>query len=101
MSREVVFRRAAHAELKEAKAWYEEQREGLGIEFALNVEEAIERISKNPELYAIVREDVRQALVRRFPYIIYYRYENDTKERVVILAVFHASRDPKNWISRN
>ena len=67
MSREVVFRHAAHAELKEAKAWYEDQREGLGAEFALNIEEAIERISKNPELYAIVRKDVRQALVRRKP----------------------------------
>lgn len=34
MSREVVFRHAAHAELKEAKAWYEDQRE----KYALSVE---------------------------------------------------------------
>ena len=89
------------AELKEAKAWYEDQREGLGEEYALSIEEAIERISRNPELYAIVREDVRQVLVRRFPYVVYYRYENDKSERIVILAVFHASRDPENWQSRN
>ena len=100
MSREVVFRLAAHAELKEAKVWYEEQREGLGAEYVLSVEETIERISKNPELYAIVQEDVRQTLVRRFPYVIYYRYENDENERIVVLAVFHASRDPENWKSR-
>jgi plasmid stabilization system protein ParE len=35
--------------------------------------------------------------VRRFPYSIYYLIESG---QIVILAVFHARRDPTIWQSR-
>jgi plasmid stabilization system protein ParE len=40
---------------------------------------------------------VRCALVRRFPYAVYYRVE---PERIVVIAVFHTKRDPGVWQSR-
>jgi plasmid stabilization system protein ParE len=50
-----------------------------------------------PETHAKVYQDVRRALVRRFPYSIYYRFRAD---RIVVLAVFHNKRDPKVWKAR-
>ena len=45
MSLPVVLRRQARAEFDEAFDWYEEQRAGLGIEFAARVQAAFDRIS--------------------------------------------------------
>jgi plasmid stabilization system protein ParE len=47
-----------------------------------------------PELHRKVHEDYRRALVRRFPYAVFYEY---TRETVTIYAVFHTSRDPEKW----
>jgi plasmid stabilization system protein ParE len=48
-------------------------------------------------MYRIVRQDVRKAGVKRFPYSIYYR---DEPTRIVVLAVFHGRRDPRVWQAR-
>ncbi len=97
MKYEVVIWPEAEEDLREAKAWYERCREGLGDEFLSCIEETIESIRCTPFLYGVVYKDVRRALVRRFPYGIFYRVAED---RVVVLAVFHASRDPRSWQRR-
>jgi len=50
-----------------------------------------------PELYAKVHEEYRRALVRRFPYAIFYEY---TGGKVFIYSIFHTSRNPKKWRNR-
>jgi plasmid stabilization system protein ParE len=97
MSLPVVLRRQARAEFDAAFDWYERQRAGLGPEFAERVQAVFDRISATPEMHAKVYRDVRRALVRQFPYSVYYRLRTD---RVVVLAVFHNKRDPKIWKSR-
>ena len=69
----MIIRPEAEADLVAARAWYEKQREGLGAEFILCVEEALQRIGRMPEMYAVVHRDIRRVLTRRFPYAIYYR----------------------------
>jgi plasmid stabilization system protein ParE len=44
-----------------------------------------------------VFEEVRRAVVRRFPYAVFYKIE---PQQVVVLAVFHSRRDPKSWQAR-
>ena len=51
----------------------------------------------SPRLHAAVYGDVRKAVVTRFPCVVIYR--EDAGE-VVIIAVFHTSRDPSVWQSR-
>lgn len=97
MSRPVDFRPEAQAELEDAYAWYEEQRTGLGEHFLLCIEEKISAIRRQPETYPTVHRTVRRALIRRFPYGIYYIIEEN---RVVVIAIFHSRRDPKQWKSR-
>lgn len=57
----------------------------------------LDTIADHPAQYRIVDGDVRGVLVGRFPYCVYYRVKPD---RVVIIAVFHTSRDPSHWQRR-
>ncbi|WP_089720771.1 type II toxin-antitoxin system RelE/ParE family toxin [Candidatus Entotheonella palauensis] len=93
----MIIRPEAEADLFDARDWYERQRNGLGREFLLCVEEVIERIRRTPEMYAVTYRDVRRALIRRFPYAIYYRIE---VTEVVVLSILHTRRDPREWQSR-
>ena len=97
MSLRVVFRRAAQHELEAAAAWYEDRRRGLGEEFLKEIEEAIERSADHPERHPIVFSDVRRAVLRRFPYAVYFRQRDLA---LVVLAVFHGRRDPLVWKRR-
>jgi plasmid stabilization system protein ParE len=97
MSLPVVLRRKAQAEFDEALDGYERQQVGLGVEFADRVQAVFDRTSSTPEVHAVVYRDVRKALVRQFPYSIFYRIRAD---RVVVPAVFHTKRNPNIWKCR-
>ena len=92
MNRGFVLRRIAEKEFDDSIAWYENEREGLGQEFRATIEEYFQRIADNPEWFPGVRGEVRRAVVRRFPFVIHFLIE---KERIVILSVFHTSREPE------
>ncbi|MFZ2628561.1 MAG: type II toxin-antitoxin system RelE/ParE family toxin [Rugosibacter sp.] len=91
MSLPVTFHRAASAEFIEASAWYEAKRAGLALEFMAEIDRCLSLASKHPLKFAIVREDIRRVVASRFPFSVYLRAE---KHRIVVLAVFHGSRDP-------
>jgi len=97
MSLPVTFHRAASAEFIAASAWYDTKRVGLAVEFIAEIDRCVSLASKHPLQFAVVREDVRRIVANRFPYSVYFREE---KHRVVILAVFHASRAPAIWQER-
>ena len=97
MSLPIALHRAASTEFIEASAWYEGKRLGLGLEFVAEIDRCISLASENPLQFAIVREDIRRVVANRFPYSVYFRAE---KHRIVVLAVFHGSRDPVIWKSR-
>jgi len=97
MSLPVVLRQHAAEELLAACDYLEAQREGLSIRLIGEVKRVMDRISVHPELHGIVLKDIRRAAVRRFPYSVFYRV---TPARIEVLAVFHDSRDPAQWQSR-
>ena len=97
MSLPVTFHRAASAEFIEASAWYETKRVGLALEFMAETGRCVSLASKHPLQFAVVREDIRRIVANRFPYSVYFRAE---KHRIVVLAVFHGSRDPAFWQAR-
>jgi plasmid stabilization system protein ParE len=97
MSRCLVIRPAAESELTEAYRWYEAQRQGLGLEFLFSVEAALAFILRTPELHPLVHKQLRRALIRRFPFGIFYVVDEDA---IHVLAVFHGKRNPKRWMER-
>jgi len=98
MSLPLVFRAAAQAEFDEAAAWYEERQAGLGADFVDEVQRVLDIITDQSLRYPIVSGDVREASCCRFPFCLYYRVKGD---RVVVISVFHTSRDPEIWQSRS
>jgi len=98
MSRRIILRSEAEAELAEAYAWYEQQRPGLGDEFLLRLDACLSDIQGNPLLHPVVHRDVRRALLRRFPYGVFYVPGEDC---ITILAIFQLSRDPTRWMDRS
>jgi plasmid stabilization system protein ParE len=45
-----------------------------------------------------VYRDIRRALLKRFPFGIFFRLRSN---RIRIVAVMHLSRDPKRWRQRH
>jgi plasmid stabilization system protein ParE len=87
----------AREEYDAAADWDEAKQAGLGVDFIARVRAVFERISTNPRIHAKVYGDVRKAVVKRFPYIIPYREDAD---EVIVVSVFHTSRDPSIWQAR-
>ena len=87
----------ASAEADEAAAWYEAQCPGLGVEFVLELDAAMERAASSPEVYAMRYREARRVLLRRFPYSVYFVFENRVIE---VLAVLHQHQEPSLWQSR-
>jgi plasmid stabilization system protein ParE len=91
------LRPEAERDLADAAAWYQEQSPGLGHEFLEEILASFSTIEKTPRLYPVIHRKTRRALIRRFPFGIFYRIEPSA---VVVVAVMHGSRNPRLWKSR-
>ena len=98
MSYSLSIRKEAEADIAEAYQYYESCRENLGSDLITCIEESFSRIENNPRQYKTIHKNVHRALVRKFPYGIYYVLIN---EQIVILGVLHARKNPKHWQSRS
>jgi len=93
----VVYHRLAATEHIKSARFYERRRIALGDEFIAEVDAAILRIQRQPELGPVGKYDERSRRVRRFPFRIVYEIQPD---RIWIVAVAHLSRRPGYWIRR-
>ncbi len=94
---EVVFTKLAAAELVGAQDWYEREVPGLGRRFRSDVDSAVERMSANPLQFPVIYKSARRALLRHFPYMLFYTVQGDS---LLVIACFHLSRDPSIWHQR-
>ena len=98
MTRKIIVRPEAEAEVQTAFDWYEKQSDGLGFEFLRALDACLSGITRNPLAYTGVHQkNVRRALVRRFPYALFYLVDEDT---IVVIAVFNVKRQPIDWLRR-
>lgn len=77
-------------DITQAKNWYEKQRPGLGVDFVAKVEETLSLIESNPRVYPLLVQDVRRANIRRFPYGIWFKAEEES----IVIACLHHRRNP-------
>lgn len=94
----VRFAPPAEADIRGIHTWYRQQRKGLAPEFKRALDACVVRIEQNPLAYPEVHGVIRRALLRRFPYCVFYIAE---PSEVVIHGVFHGRRDPKVWQMRH
>ena len=97
MTLPLIITPEAEEDLAEARAVYERKREGLGEEFVLCVEAALDHIRRVPAAATEVYPGVRRVVVRRFPYGVFYRVDPD---QIAVLAVYHSKWDPRGWQAR-
>jgi plasmid stabilization system protein ParE len=69
----VVFRPEARVDALDAYRWYENQRPGLGREFREALDRAINSLGDQPKSFPVIHRDARRALLKRFPYMVFYR----------------------------
>ena len=93
----VEFLAAAESELAGAVAWYNEQSEGLGYEFAAEVKLTIARIIQFPDAWPRLSPRTRRCRTKRFSYGLVYQVRGDL---LLIVAVMHLRRHPAAWRSR-
>ena len=97
MSRRLIVRPEAEAEMADSFDWYEDRVPGLGSELLLCADAVFSSILRTPEVFSRVHRIVRRALTRRFPYEVFFV---EDEQRLVVLSVFHAKRNPKTWQGR-
>lgn len=90
----LIIRPGAEIDIIQAHDWYNLQLSGLGKKFVEEIDKAFERILSNPELYPKSYKNLRKAVVRKFPFCVFYSV---VKNNVLVFAVFHAKRNPKSW----
>jgi toxin ParE1/3/4 len=92
----LFLRPAAVADIHAASKYYEEVRPGLGEELADDLDHLFTRLLAFPLSARIVAgyEPVRRARLRRFPYQVFYRPDDD---RTDILRIVHTARSPETW----
>lgn len=97
MKRPLLIRPEAERDVAEAFDWYEGQVTGLGVEFLDAIGVVFDTIASSPGRYRKIYRDLRRALMRRFPFGVFYLESEST---VTVIAVIHGRRDPKRWKNR-
>ena len=91
------FHPEAELELIEAAVHYELQVPGLGEHFEAEVRRVTDLLLEHPEIGQPVDPDLRQLVISRFPFTLFYCTTSDVL-RVEVVA--HQSRLPGYWRSR-
>jgi plasmid stabilization system protein ParE len=97
MIRRLELRQEAEVEIFDAALHYERERRNLGFRFEAEVDLALRRALENPLQFPEIEHGVRRALVRVFPYGVFFLIEEPV---VLVIAVLHLHRHPNAWKRR-
>jgi len=93
----VRFLSLAQSEVDDAVAWYNNQADGLGLDFLDELDRSLRRALEYPLACPEIVSGLRRCLFARFPFGLIYGMENDS---IVIVAVAHLHREPRYWADR-
>jgi plasmid stabilization system protein ParE len=97
MSYILYFQTSAYHDLKDAFDYFESLETGRGVLFTNAVDKVVERLEDNPLLFQKVHGEKRRAIIPKYDYHIIYQVEESL---VRVIAVMHASRNPRRWQNR-
>ena len=75
--------------------WYQEQRVGLELELLDYLIVNLSQVLRFPHMYRAFGGGFRQLALKKFPYLVIYRVQND---RCYVFAIFHTAQDPSKLI---
>jgi plasmid stabilization system protein ParE len=79
----------AITDIADAARWYEDRQLDLGSSFVEEVNAVFRRIEAGPHRYAVAYATLRRALVRRFPFAVYFSLDGDD---IIVFGVLHQRR---------
>lgn len=88
---DIIFHKKARIEIDEAIDWYEEQKEGLGVDFVIAVDAYVLKIQETPNYYSYRKGNYRGIKMETFPYTIVYQVF-PRKQIIHVCSVHHNSR---------
>jgi plasmid stabilization system protein ParE len=97
VTHQLVVSCEAQTDIAEAIAWLREASPSLPPRFKLELENVYASILEHTRMYPVVYKTFRRALLRRFPYSVFYVEESPI---VLIVGVVHHSRDDSTWKRR-
>lgn len=93
MSHELLVSSRAHAQVAAAFAWYEERVPGLGVDFIRRIDATLLLVQRSPQLFRPRRGKMRLAMISRFPFAIYFIWD-ETTGLIFVSRVLHYSQGP-------
>lgn len=98
MSYKVVILPLAVQDIKEINFFYKSLNKNLVERFNNNLKNEIKIIKKNPFLFQSRYDDFRVVKIDKFPYLIHFDVHENL---IVIIAIYHTSRNSKAWLNRD
>jgi hypothetical protein len=93
----IVLVEQAVDEFEKACVYYNDKVVGLGFEFEKEVIELLAVVQKNPLLFSIKFENVHEAVVKSFPFVVTYEVID---KLIIVLSVFHTNQKPAKKMKR-
>lgn len=97
MTPQLVISAEAAVDIDKAVKWLGDISPNLPVRFEAELERVYANILDYPQIYPVVYKTFRRALLRRFPYSVFYILDTSL---VLIVAVIHQSRDEETWKRR-
>jgi plasmid stabilization system protein ParE len=88
----VRYKRAAAAEVEAVIGWHAQTEIDQASAFVKELERTESHLRTQPALYQQVEGEIRQAVLRRFPYSLFYVIEQNY---VIVLACMHQHQKPR------
>lgn len=91
---QVVILEKAFQEIENARDFYENNQINLGTSFTKEVFSILEILESNPLLFPVKFNNMREALVNKFPFVVIF--EVLPNNEIIVLSVFHFRRNPND-----
>jgi plasmid stabilization system protein ParE len=97
MARYADLSNEAMAEFNEAVDWYAERSQSAALGFVAAIEKALEKIVAAPQSFPGTYAGCRYCRLPHYPFQVVFFQE---AERLVVVAIAHAKRQPGYWRDR-
>jgi len=95
---EVLITQGAEDDYADSLRWYAERSQRAAVGFETEFERALDSITADPDRYPFCDEEHQFYLMSRYPFQVIFRKASGN--RLLIVAVAHASRRPGYWTER-
>ncbi len=91
MKYEIIIPAVVREEVTEAVDYYNFKQKGLGDDLYYDLIEKLEFIQKAPSSFQLYHTSYRQALLKKFPYLVIFRVFDN---KVLVNKFIHAKKHP-------